>query len=130
MTDTRSTSREEAGISFQRTFCCQVQTERLATLDAKDVCELLTWYTRHLDPLDIEIHEGNDDGHYTNLLIKTRNASMTWDSIQRGFTIPHKFPSCDFARATIVTVTGDGEWKDYLLLYHYDSNVETDPVPW
>ena len=70
-----------------------------------------------------EVNEGEDNGKYVNLNIKTDNLKNTWDNIK---DIIFKNPTIQ--NSSIVVCEGNQGWDDYLLLHHFDKNEKIDEL--
>ncbi|MGB2500733.1 MAG: hypothetical protein ACPIA2_13610 [Mariniblastus sp.] len=110
-----------------RTFCCQIQLDRLTFMTEDDVMQICAKIADAWDE-DVEIQTGNDNGKYVNLLVESNDSQSTWERIKWPF-IESKIPGGEFANAIILTATGDHGWDDYLLLHHYDSNEKPRTLP-
>ncbi len=71
----------------------------------------------------VEVEEGEDNGKYINLNIKTGTLKNTWDNIK---DIIFKNPS--IKNSSIVVCEGNQGWDDYLLLHHFDKNEKIDEL--
>jgi hypothetical protein len=71
----------------------------------------------------VEVYEGEENGKYINLNIKTDNLKNTWDNIKdiilKNQTIHN---------SSIVVCEGNQGWDDYLLLHHFDKNENIDEL--
>lgn len=93
----------------------------------RDVVEIFSNLSADLDG-QCRIDVGNDDGEYINWIIDSDDPLLLWKRLRTPL-FDSKLPGQEFAPAMIVTATGDNGWDDYLLLYHYDSSEEIDPLP-
>ena len=109
-----------------RTFCCQIHIQRLSFTTLPDIRELLE-RIRDRWPEHIEIETGNDNGEYVNAMIESDDPHATYGRIRRTF-VDSKLPGSELAPASIITVTGDHGWKDYLLLHHFDTGQQLDSI--
>ena len=70
-----------------------------------------------------EIDEGEDDGKYINLNIKTDNLKNTWNNIKELI-----FKNPTVQNSSIVVCEGTQGWDNYLLLHHFDKAVKIDEL--
>ena len=110
-----------------RTFLIQVQPDRLVALDAPDILNMakrleLDW------PEDCSITTGDDAGPYINIQVHSNSPAETWLRIAELF-LGTDVLCTEVRTSSIITMTGDTGWDDYLLLHHFDPNVELDAYP-
>ncbi|MBX3416229.1 MAG: hypothetical protein KF851_01395 [Pirellulaceae bacterium] len=110
-----------------RTFCCQIQIDRLSFMTKTDVLDIFGKIAGSWDER-VEIQTGNDNGEYVNVLIESNDPCTTWERMKWPL-VESKLPGSEFSPAMIVTVTGDNGWDDYLLLHHYDRDQDLDELP-
>lgn len=114
------------GDDRMRTFCFQIQFDRLNFLTRDDVFEFLTRFESEW-PEHVAA-ESTDDSSYVNLIVESNQPNTTWDRARRQM-IQSRIPGGEFRNAMIVTATGEYGWDDYLLLHHYDNDEEIDTLP-
>lgn len=108
------------------TFCIQVQPDRAPELDVDQVRALCKQLAS--DTTIVERHrvvEGDDNGPYMNLMFEIAKPIEFWQSFQEKI-YADAIIGAAMGRASMATCTGEHEWDDYLLLYHYDKGLELD----
>lgn len=73
------------------------------------------------------IEEGDDGGKYINFDFKTSDRAKLWGVVEKQF---YGDPVLgELLRLSSMTVcTGDDGWEDYLLLYHFNPELELDEI--
>ncbi|TWU19186.1 hypothetical protein [Allorhodopirellula heiligendammensis] len=107
-----------------KTFLIHVQPDQLLALDELDILNVakrleLEWVE------ECSATMGDDDGRYINIHIHSNSPAETWARIADLF-LGTDFLSTEIRISSIVTVTGDAGWDDYLLLHHFDPSEELD----
>lgn len=110
------------------TLCIQIQPDRVAQFDqaaVEAVCDALRIHKPLISAFQLEA--GEDDGPYLNLMFETEDAQALWPILQTAFYPASPFG--DMLRATSMAMcTGEEGWDDFLLLYHYDDNLQLDSL--
>ncbi len=107
------------------TLCCQIQIDRLETLTEDRIvclCHNLSDKMR-----SITFETGDDNGRYVNLFIDSDDAADAW-SLIRTSLLSDRLIGVEMRRASIVTMTGQHGWDDYLLLHHFDQTQTLDNI--
>ena len=107
-----------------RTFLIHVHSDRLLLLEEPDIIDAGK-RIEHAWPEDCSVTTGDDDGRYIDILIRSNSPTETWDRIADHF-LGTDFLSTEIRISSIVTVTGDAGWDNYLLLHHFDPNEKLD----
>lgn len=69
--------------------------------------------------------QGDDGGRYINLHMKTDDLAMLWEAVQAAL-YEHPTLGAPLLQSSMAICTGEAGWDDYLVLHHYDENVEVD----
>jgi len=96
----------------------QIQPDRDESANKDEAISILT--SAGFTP---EIQEGEDDGKYINLNIKSDNLKDTWAKIKDSL-----INLSQYSKSSIVVCEGSEGWDNYLLLHHYDSSQTTDEI--
>ena len=109
-----------------RTFCFQIQLDRLDVMTRDDVAMILDrlgsqWPEKMSSNWD-------DVEQYVNLMVESKDPSGTWQRAKWPM-VDSKIPGGEIRNALIVTATGENGWDDYLLLHHYDNSEQIDALP-
>jgi len=107
-------------------LCVQVQPERAPDLDLDAALTIFT-SAAELAGAELEITEGEDDGPYVNFNFLTQDLPRLWEILQ-GQVFWNQTIGSQLAKASIATCQGKHGWDDYLLLHHYDREVELDTL--
>jgi hypothetical protein len=70
-----------------------------------------------------EVSEGEDKGKYINFIFKSNDLKETWNKINT-----HYIAQPNLSASSIITCEGSKGWDNYLLLHHFDKNVEIDEL--
>lgn len=114
-------------VTDSRTFLIQVHPARFEVMTERDVLHIADRLKQHW-PERITVTTGNDDGRYIDITFESNKPAETWARLKRSF-VCSELPESEFHKASIITVTGDDGWNDYLLLHHYDEAESLDPFP-
>ncbi|EJL90092.1 hypothetical protein PMI15_00376 [Polaromonas sp. CF318] len=71
--------------------------------------------------------EGEDNGRYLNLAFKTSNRAHLWSIVEAKLYAHPTFGSL-LRKSSMTICTGDSGWDDYLVLYHFNPEVEIDAI--
>lgn len=71
----------------------------------------------------IQIVEGNDDGKYINIDLRTEDLVSVWSRLRQEWRLGSLLAGC-----SIVCCEGDRGWDDYRLLHHFDPSEPLDEV--
>lgn len=73
------------------------------------------------------VEEGEDNGRYVNLAFKTSDRAELWRVVDAKL---YKHPQLGepLRKSSMTLCTGEDEWEDYLLLYHFNPEVELDSI--
>lgn len=94
----------------------QLQPEMSSDIDKGKVIDVIVRLGQSL-----EVSEGDDEGLYINLAFKVGDPVLFWQEHKKHLT------NCPgFSEASIVTCEGKLGWDDYLLLHHFDPEVQCD----
>jgi hypothetical protein len=69
--------------------------------------------------------QGDDGGRYINLHMKTDDLVTLWEAV-RSALYGHPILGAALMQSSMTICTGEAGWDDYLVLHHYDENVEVD----
>ncbi len=114
-------------VTASRTFLIHVQPERFEFMTESDVLDIAARIEKHW-PERCTVVAGDDDGRYVNISLDSETPDETWPKIKRSF-VDSKLPGGELRIASIITMTGDSGWDDYLLLHHFDGSESLDPYP-
>jgi len=73
------------------------------------------------------VDEGEDNGRYMNLAFKTSDRAKLWHLIEEKL-YEHQQLGAPLRRASMTLCTGQDGWDDYLLLYHFDPQIELEDI--
>jgi hypothetical protein len=99
-------------------ICVQIHPERLGEVRLEEVVRLFLTVDERA-----QIHSGNDEGVYNNLLYRQDDLPTLWRSIRETLKA-----NPVVGRATIITSTGIQGWDDYQLLHHFDGTLTLDQL--
>ena len=104
-----------------RRMCVQFQPGRVAQDAVGGVVAALRDALRGAD-----FDAGNDGGRYVNVTFEAATVAAGWAAVA-SVLADHKFGQAVRA-SCIVTCQGEHGWDDYLLLHHFDPDVNLDLV--
>jgi hypothetical protein len=73
------------------------------------------------------VDEGEDDGRYMNLAFKTTDRATLWRVVEERL-YEHLQLGAPLRKASMTLCTGEEGWDDYLLLYHFNPEIELDVI--
>ncbi len=77
--------------------------------------------------LRFKIDEGEDQGRYLNLAFKTTDRAALWRAVEaRLYEHPQLGRLLRLSSMTLCT--GDEGWDDYLVLHHFNPEIEPDDI--
>ena len=94
----------------------QLQPERNESISCDEAQSIMTELG-----LQAIVDQGEDNGIYINLTIKTENPKADCMKLKNNLLITEPY-----RRSSIATCEGKNRWTDYLLLHHYDRTMITD----
>ncbi len=107
-----------------RTISIQVQPDKVANLDIDILNQLFDKIKKSSLVERAYRDEGDDQGIYINLNFDSENTNLLWVEIYNAFYKSELGE--DLGKCTMVMCSGNNDWDDYLLLYHFDPNVALD----
>jgi len=111
-----------------RTLIVQFQPKPASSVNTEAVISLCSRVAMNIPSLKgFAYQKGNDRGAYVNFQFEVPAAKLesTWQSIMRGVLTHHRWGPY-LRRTCIVTCEGTRGWKNYLLLFHFNSNLKVD----
>jgi hypothetical protein len=108
----------DANTNEAKTVAIQVQPALSPDLDCTAAIQKLTSLSK-----DSWFDDGNDDGPYVNIFLRTDDVSKLWVKIRTLLVM-----DANLAKCAIVTCEGEQGWDDYLLLHHFDGSEPLDQI--
>jgi hypothetical protein len=109
-------------------LCIQIHPHRSPDLDVSAVRSICEEVVRDITLVHgFSVAEGNDGHAYVNLMFSTDRIDFLWGLLQHRLYRSGEFGFA-MQRASIATCEGKHGWDDYLLLRHFDSNVERNEL--
>ena len=109
-------------------FCIQIQPDRAPALDIAQVRELCLQLAENKTVIARHgVVEGDDEGPYLNLMFEIIDPIAFWRLFSTRI-YDDALVGPGMKAASMATCTGEDEWEDYLLLYHYDKKMELDSL--
>lgn len=110
-------------------FSIQIHPHRAPELDIANICAICNEIA--LEEADIvsrfSFVEGHDGHAYLNLNFQTSDVRKLWKRLKTQ--LYDGAQSKALQRSSMAMCEGKYGWDDYLLLYHYDPNVDRDVLP-
>jgi hypothetical protein len=103
----------------------QVQPHRAPGLDIDGLRALMTRIASTGLVERSHFEDGHDAVRYFNFTLGTRNLKTLWDALLEQVYGDLTFGEL-VARSSIATCEGSHGWDDYLLLHHFDPEVQRD----
>lgn len=71
--------------------------------------------------------EGEDEGRYLNFAFKTSDRARLWRTLEAQL-YGHPQLGALLRQSSMALCTGDDDWDDYLVLWHFNPEIEPDGV--
>jgi hypothetical protein len=72
---------------------------------------------------EIEVNEGEDNGKYINIILKSDKPKELWLKIRSLY-----LSKPTLASSSMITCEGSEGWDNYLLLHHFDKSEKLDEL--
>jgi len=105
----------------------QIQPDLISATSAEAIVTILESLGKDLQLSGAHITRGNDSGKYINVELRSNDIPRLWKEIKQALFVDERAGS-DVKRGTVVVCSGDAQWKDYLLLHHYDASQRLDSL--
>jgi hypothetical protein len=109
-----------------RALCIQIQPCRLTAGTADELVARLRSAAGEELLRYVGDDRGDDDGSYINIHFTAPDHAVAWSRLQELYD--ESDLGQQLTDSTIVTCEGESGWDDYLLLHHFDLEVEVDPL--
>jgi hypothetical protein len=106
--------------------CIQVHPDRAPALNIDRLskeCEVVAKLTKGIRGLGIT--EGEDGGKYLNIVFATEHPVDSWRMLKEALLESMEFGAA-LKASCMCMCTGNAGWDDYLLLYHFDPEMDLD----
>jgi hypothetical protein len=74
-----------------------------------------------------KVDEGEDEGRYLNFAFKTSDRAQLWRALEAQL---YEHPQIGqlLRQSSMALCTGDEDWDDYLVLWHFNPEIEVDGI--
>jgi hypothetical protein len=119
----------KGGTGFMRSLNIQIQTVREPSLDVVRLRHILEDLSNLKPLVESTIRdEGSEYGLFMNCTYQTENLHAFWAAVQERLLSVPEFGEKASNCSTIIASRGGEGWEDYLLLQHFDPNIETQSL--